>query len=115
MAAEDRDADSCLNYFRRLVQLRKQQPVLIYGNYTLIDADNQDVYAYTRELDGQRVLVLLNFHAQAASIATGLDLRGAKRLIGNYAAPGATIAQGNATPVGVMPLRPYQAVLLELH
>ena len=115
MAAEDRDADSCLNYFRRLVQLRKQQPVLIYGNYTLIDADNQEVYAYTRELDGQRVLVLLNFHAQAASIATGLDLRGAKRLIGNYAAPGATIAQGSATPVGVMPLRPYEAVLLELH
>ncbi|MEY4760145.1 MAG: hypothetical protein RLZZ200_1, partial [Pseudomonadota bacterium] len=87
VVAEDADPGSSLNYFRSLVQLRKREPTLIYGRYALLDADNPDVYAYTRELDGRRLLVLLNFHATTATVSTGLDLAGARRLIGNYAGP----------------------------
>ena len=45
----------------------KANPVLIYGKYTLLDKDNPDVYAYTRELDGKKLLVLLNFKDHAAN------------------------------------------------
>jgi oligo-1,6-glucosidase len=103
VAAEESDSNSCLNYFRKIVKLRKDNPVLIYGKYTLLDADNPDVYAYTRELDGRRILVLLNFRAKAASAKTGLDLSKAKVLLGNYptASPGEQ-------------LQPYEAKIYEL-
>jgi oligo-1,6-glucosidase len=103
VAAEEKDPNSCLNYFRKLVNLRKSNSVLIYGRYTLLDKDNPDVYAYTRELDGKKILVLLNFKDKAASAATGLDLSEAKVLLENYATP----------PSPNAALRPYEAVVYE--
>jgi oligo-1,6-glucosidase len=95
VAAQEKDATSCLNYFRRLVQLRKDNPVLVYGRYKLLDRDNPQVYAYTRTLGERQVLVLLNF---SSSAATTVRVRmGAKLLIGNY--PDASGAL----------LRPYEA------
>ena len=103
VAAEENDPNSCLNYFRRMVKLRKDNPVLIYGKYTLIDPDNPEVYAYTREFEGKKILVLLNFRNKAASVKTGLDLSKGKVLLGNY--PTASQAEQ---------LRPYEAVIYEL-
>ncbi|MGI8734285.1 MAG: glycoside hydrolase family 13 protein [Pyrinomonadaceae bacterium] len=102
VAAEENDANSCLNYFRKIVKLRKANPVLIYGRYTLLDQDNPNVYAYTRELDGRRILVLLNFKDKAASVKTGLDLSKGKVLLGNYP----TASQNGQ-------LRPYEAAIYE--
>lgn len=86
VASQEKDPDSVLNYFRKMAALRKQQPALIYGTYNLIDADNPDVYAYTRTLNEQTLLVLLNFSTQPATVdLSGLDMREAKALIGNYA------------------------------
>ncbi|MEO6040008.1 MAG: alpha-glucosidase C-terminal domain-containing protein, partial [Saprospiraceae bacterium] len=102
-AAQESDPNSVLNYFRRMVQLRKQEPTLVYGKYTLLDAQNPDVYVYTRELNGRKLLILLNFKASAAAVNTGLDLVNAKVLMGNYS---------NAYTTG--PLKPYEAVVLEI-
>jgi oligo-1,6-glucosidase len=103
VAAEDSDANSCLNYFRKIAKLRKDNPVLIYGKYTLLDKDNPNVYAYTRELDGRKILVLLNFKDKTASVNTGLDIRKAKVLLGNYP----KVSQNGQ-------LQPYEAVIYEL-
>jgi oligo-1,6-glucosidase len=103
VAAEERDANSCLNYFRRLVQLRKDRRELVYGKYVLLDKDNPEVYAYTRELDGQKLLILLNFSARAVPAPAGLALDGARLLLDNYAVAG-TAAE----------LRPYEAAVYEL-
>ena len=102
-AMEDKDSASVLNYFRKIVRLRKANPVLVYGKYTLLDKDNPMVYAYTRELNGEKLLVLLNFKNHPARAATGLDLSNARILLGNYPAP---------SPDGS--LRPYEAVILRL-
>ncbi|GGB03784.1 glycoside hydrolase family 13 protein [Puia dinghuensis] len=88
VAAEERDANSCLNYFRRLVRLRKDNPVLVYGKYTLLDKDNPDVYAYTREWKGMKWLVVLNFSSRAVPLPADVSTAGAKLIIDNYAAPG---------------------------
>ncbi len=103
VAAEDNDPKSCLNYFRKIVKLRKEIPVLVYGRYTLIDPDNPDVYAYTRELDGKKILVLLNFRDKDASVKTSFDLSKAKVLLGNYP----TASRGEK-------LQPYEALIYEL-
>ncbi len=102
-AAQDKDAASPLNYFRKMVKLRKENPVLVYGKYTLVDKDNPAVFAYTRELDGKKLLVLLNFTGKSADVHTGIDISKAKILIQNYPA-----AFTNGA------LKPYEAVIYEL-
>jgi oligo-1,6-glucosidase len=101
--AQEADPNSTLNYFRNIVQLRKQNPTLIYGKYTLLDRENPSVYAYTREWEGRKYLVLLNFKAQNAAANLNLDLSNAKIVINNY--PEAKPATS---------LRPYEAMVLEL-
>jgi oligo-1,6-glucosidase len=102
-AAQEKDANSSLNYFRRMVKLRKDNLTLVYGKYTLLDAQNPDTYAYTRELNGKKLLVLLNFAGKTASVQTRMDLSSATVLIGNYPKPSKN---------GM--LMPYEAVVYEV-
>jgi oligo-1,6-glucosidase len=102
-AAQEKDANSTLNYFRKVVKLRKDNKVLVYGKYTLLDKDNPDVYAYTREMDGKKLLVLLNFRATASKYDLGMDLSKASILLSNYSKPAS-----NRT------LQPYESVVYEL-
>jgi oligo-1,6-glucosidase len=103
VAAEENDPNSCLNYFRKMAGLRKENKALIYGKYTLLDKANPDVYAYTRELNGEKLLVLLNFHNKTATVHSDINLGKAKLLIGNY--------PGHATG---LELKPYEAVIYKL-
>jgi len=62
VAAEEKDANSPLQYFRKILKMRKDnKDILVYGKYTLLDKENPEVYAYTREANGEKVLVLLSF------------------------------------------------------
>ncbi len=103
VTAQEKDQNSPLNYFRKLTSLRKAEPVLVYGKYTLIDKENENVYAYTRELNGKKLLILLNFKAVESSVNSGFDLAKSKVLLGNYPTPS---LDGK--------LKPYEAVVLEL-
>ena len=58
---EERNPDSALHYFRKMVKLRKSLPELVYGKYKLLEKNNLNVYAYTRTSGDRKVLVLLNF------------------------------------------------------
>jgi oligo-1,6-glucosidase len=103
-AQEDGDPNSVLNYFRKIVKLRKDNLVLVYGKYTLLDAGNPNTYAYTRELNGQKLLIILNFTPKNAAANTGLNLNEAKVVIGNYEHP-----SKNGS------LKPYEAVIYQLN
>ena len=61
VAAEEKDPNSILHYFRKMVKLRKSLPELVYGAYALLDENNEQVYAYTRTLNSKKVLVVMNF------------------------------------------------------
>ncbi len=85
--AQEKDNESPLNYFRHIVKLRKDNLVLVYGKYTLLDKQNPDTYSYTRELNGKTLLILLNFKSKSSVTNTGIDLKKAKLLIDNYSHP----------------------------
>ena len=102
-ANQEKDPNSVLNYFRKVVRLRKDNLALVYGKYMLLDKDNPDVYAYTREGNGKKLLILLNFKGVTASVKTGIDLSKAKVALGNYSSPS---TNGS--------LQPYEAVISEL-
>lgn len=103
--AQEKDPNSVLNYFRQLVQLRKQNLTLVYGAYTLLDKDNPDVFAYTRELDGKKLLILLNFSEKNTAYTLPISTAKSKIILDNYS---------NTKKIKKNTLRPYEAVILEL-
>lgn len=103
VSAQEKDDNSILNYFRNMVKLRKDNNVLIYGKYNLLDKDNPDVFAFTRELNGKKLLVLLNFKGKNSTVSTDFEMGRAKVLINNYTTASASDS-----------LRPYEAVIYEL-
>lgn len=61
VAHQEDDKSSVLNYFKKMVQVRKDHLALVYGAYQLLLVSDEEVYAYTRTLADERYLVLLNF------------------------------------------------------
>jgi oligo-1,6-glucosidase len=102
---EEKDPNSCLHYFRKLVLLRKNNPALVYGRYHLLDKGNTTVYAYTREGKGRKFLILLNFSSQKSQVKIGIPLTGAKLLLSN---------DQRAQTSSVTGLNPYEACIYQL-
>ncbi|WP_160685598.1 alpha-glucosidase [Clostridium sp. C2-6-12] len=55
------DEKSIFNYYKKLIQIRKENPVVVYGKYNLLLEDNKEVFAYTRSLGNEQLLVICNF------------------------------------------------------
>ena len=110
VAAQEHDHDSELNYFRALNALRKESLTIIYGRYDLLLPEHEDVYAYTRTLDEEMVLVLLNFSANEHRLElnklVAQDTTTASILLDNYA------HHAVASELGY--LRAYQAQVIKL-
>jgi oligo-1,6-glucosidase len=102
--AQEKDPNSNLNYFRKMTKLRKSNLALVYGKYTLLDKENPNVYAYTREFEGKKLLVMLNFSSKKAAVKTGISLKNATILSNNY--------EGKSS---MTELRPYEAVVYQLN
>jgi len=103
VASEDMNPNSCLNYFRNMVKLRKENPVLVYGDYEMHMKDHKQIYSYTRTLGDDRMLVLLNFSAMDASAPLPKGVKPKEQVINNY--PNVNIADG------VITLKPFHAVI----
>ncbi len=106
VAQQEKDSTSCLNYFRKLTQLRKKYPVLVYGKYTQMDKICRHAYAFRREADGQKFLVLLNFASTVSQINAPVH-PDAQVLLSNY--PGAEDNKGKLS----VNLRPYEAIIFK--
>ncbi|WP_240986354.1 glycoside hydrolase family 13 protein [Acididesulfobacillus acetoxydans] len=101
---ERADADSVLNYYRRLIRFRRENPVVVYGDYTLLEPEDETVYAFTRRLGEVCLLTVLNFTAGEQTFASpsGLLPDNLRLVLCNYA--------GGETSVGpTLHLRPYEA------
>ncbi len=98
------DRDSIFHYYRRLIRLRKENPVMVYGVYDLILDDHPQIYAFTRTLEDDRLLVVLNFSAETLEYELPADMGfdSQELLIGNY--PIDAGESGNW-----LSLRPYEA------
>jgi oligo-1,6-glucosidase len=109
VAVEEKDPNSCLNYFKKLVQLRNTHTTLVYGKYTLLDKNNDQVYAYTREDAAGKFLILLNFSTKNATFNNKHMKGQGKVALANYTDVGKTI-----TLQPKISLRPYEAMVIEL-
>ena len=55
------DETSIYHYYQKLIQLRHQMPIIVYGKYELLEKDHPDLFVYTREYQGEKLLVITNF------------------------------------------------------
>ncbi len=109
VAAEETDPGSILNYFRKMVRVRKDNPVLIYGRYDLLDRDNPRVYAYTRSLGTEKQLVILNFSKAALDYTLPIAVQN-----GQYAVIINNLGIDPVIRDNKISLSPYQALILEI-
>lgn len=93
------DPNSIYQYYKTLIQLRKEHEVIIYGDYELLYPEDTNLFAYTRTLGGTQLLVLCNFYGKIVPFQIPSEFEGHKTLlISNYS----DVISENA-------LRPYEA------
>ncbi|WP_239762132.1 alpha-glucosidase [Mammaliicoccus sp. I-M35] len=78
------DEHSVLNYYKRLIQLKKDYDVFNYGKYELVDKDHKQIYSYKRILDNEEVIIMSNLTGEKASITYPVNLEKSKLLLHNY-------------------------------
>ena len=103
------DNNSVFYYYQKLIRLRKEHPVFVYGAYDLILDDDEAIYAFTRTLETDRLLVILNFtqNAPVFALPPNIAFAGKELLISNYA------VDANED-IRQFTLRPYEARVYRL-
>jgi oligo-1,6-glucosidase len=82
-AAEVKDGDSIYNYVRKLIALRAAHKSFVYGDYVDLAPGDAHVFAYTRTLEAERFLVVLNWGEQASEFKLPEGVKAGKLLLGN--------------------------------
>ena len=96
------DENSVFYCYRKLIHLRRENPIMVYGDYELLLPDDENIYAYTRTYQDKTWLVICNFYKD--SVEFSLNGTG-KVLISNY--------ENSCTDLKNGRLRPYEAVIYE--
>ena len=82
--AAQKDPDSVLAFYKALIRIRRENPVVIDGDFTLLMPEDKQVFAYTR-FDGEHTLrVVCNFSGETAGLDAQASSHGGQLLIGNY-------------------------------
>lgn len=84
--AQTSDPDSVFHYYKKLIALRKQYPVIVYGKYELLLEDSDDLFVYTRTLENTKILVVCNFSEKETSLHIPEPFVHAQCLISNMPA-----------------------------
>ncbi|MNL21879.1 Oligo-1,6-glucosidase [compost metagenome] len=79
--AESKDPESILNFYKKLIRLRREHKVFIYGTFELILQDHPDVFAYTRTLNNQEAIVVCNLRGKNTKVDLKSDM---KLVLANY-------------------------------
>ncbi|CAM4329402.1 alpha-glucosidase [Paenibacillus phoenicis] len=100
-----RNPDSIYHYYKKLIRLRKEHAVIVYGEYELLLPDHPQIYAFTRRLETSCLLVILNFSSEEPVFewpSEAVEPKDIELLISNY-------APREHEDVLNLPLRPYEA------
>ncbi|AXX62043.1 alpha-glucosidase [Vibrio vulnificus] len=102
------DSDSIFYHYQKLIELRKQHPAIVYGDFTPLFAEHDSVFAYVRSHQDEQLLVINNFSDQDISLALpdNLQNKEVNCLIYNY---------DSLCMLGVtLSLKPYQCYAFKL-
>lgn len=77
------DPNSIYGYFKKLIELRKRTPALIYGDYQDLDPQHPSIFAYTRTLGGDEYLVVLNLSKESVAYTLPGGLKAGQLALSN--------------------------------
>lgn len=104
VSSQQQDSNSILNFYKSLIQLKKSHDIFTYGTFNLIDAENEHVFAYIRELDGKRVLVVGNLTDKSATLKFNETINENNIELHNY----------KDNKLNLNALRPFEAFVIAL-
>lgn len=96
--------DSVFKYYQKLIKLRHESELIIYGTYDLILDDDKDIYAYIRTLGDEKLIVYCNFSENTREVELPEEFTNGKVLISNYI---------DAKVNHKITLRPYEAIVIQ--
>lgn len=96
--------DSVFKYYQKLIKLRHESELIVYGTYDLILDDDKDIYAYIRTLGDEKLIVYCNFSENTREVELPEEFVNKKVLISNY-------SDAKANPK--ITLRPYEAIVIQ--
>ena len=96
--------DSVFKYYQKLIKLRHESELIVYGTYDLILDDDKDIYAYIRTLGDEKLIVYCNFSENTREVELPEEFTNGKVLISNY-----SDAKANQK----IALRPYEAIVIQ--
>ena len=96
--------DSVFKYYQKLIKLRHESELIVYGTYDLILDDDKDIYAYIRTLGDEKLIVYCNFSENTREVELPEEFTNGKVLISNYI---------DAKVNHKITLRPYEAIVIQ--
>lgn len=100
------DENSIFHHYRKLINIRKHNDTIIYGDYTLLCEDDNNIFAYVRELNGDKILVVCNFYDKEVDFNFEGDFNHSEILLSNY--------KDSSTLLENLTLRPYEAIMYRI-
>lgn len=100
------DENSIFHHYRKLINIRKNNDTIIYGDYTLLCPEDKNIFAYTRELNGDKILVVCNFYDKEVTFDFDDNFDSSEILLSNYEDSSLLTAKLN--------LRPYEAIMFRV-
>ena len=103
--AEDclQDKDSIFYHYKKLINIRKHNDTIIYGDYKLLLPEDKNVFAYSRELNGDKIVVVCNFYNKEINLNFKEDFNNVEILLSNY--------KDSSIFMKDLKLRPYEAIM----
>lgn len=86
--AQVNDPDSVFSYYKKLIRLRHENEIIVYGDYELLEAESEETFIYKRTYENEHLMVLCNFTDHEVSVTDAVMEQipdGAEKLITNYA------------------------------
>lgn len=82
-----KDENSVFHYYKKLIRLRKEHPIIVYGSYELLLEDDEQIYAYVRKFNDEQLLVITNFSSEQPTFTLPSHITFTEKhlLISNYA------------------------------
>ncbi|HBX49268.1 MAG TPA: glucohydrolase, partial [Clostridiaceae bacterium] len=102
-ALQINNPDSILNYYKKLIKLRKNNDTLIYGKFIEINKENEEIYSYIRELGDEAFLIIANFFDGTPEfiLPDSVKINDPNLVLANYPC--------SSSELNNMKLRPYEA------
>ncbi len=101
--AETADFNSVFHYYKKLIALRKENPIMVYGKYEALMEDSEELFVYTRRMENEKLLVVCSFCDHETKFILPTEFVGTSCMITNVE---------NAYDKTEMTLKPYEAFVL---